>query len=154
MKLRHVLLLRETESSLSLRQWLVEFLLCLQAKFYISDACVNILFSFLHVFLFVVGKHSSFMALISQHFPKSLHSARKLLGVEVTFTNYVSCTRCHKLYLYKKAWTRTGSNNISKCCSFVEFPNHPQRKHCGASVIGSTDVSTMKELLSMQAKLL
>lgn len=99
----------DNQKAHSLRRWLVGFLLCLQSKFYISDAC---LINFLHVFLAVMGKFSPIVAVIAQQFPKSLYNARKSLGVEVTYTRYVSCPKCFKLYLYKKSMQKKAHTSI------------------------------------------
>lgn len=80
----------------------------------------------------------------------SLYNARKSLGVEVSFTKYVSCPKCFKLYLYEKAWQRTGSQINSNCCNCIHFPNHPQcskRKKCNAILLKRVELSSGQQLL-------
>ncbi len=50
-------------------------------------------------------------------------------------TEYVVCPRCYSLHVLNNCSERVGGVDVSKRCSFVPYPNHPQHKRrrpCGA----------------------
>lgn len=75
----------------------------------------------------VLGKFSKLPAEIANILPSSLYSA-KLRENQVKYVKYVVCRKCHKLYYYENCMEGPGNAKRSKCCSFVRFPNHSQRR--------------------------
>ena len=125
---------KEINSAKTITVWLVGFLLRFQTKFHLPDSAVDILIKFLFTFFFVLSRFSPFVALISEKFPKSLHTVKNVVNWEVNFTKFIVCTKCNALYKYDDAVTRRGSRTESKHCSFVMYPEHPyasHRKPCG-----------------------
>lgn len=63
--------------------------------------------------------------------PKSFIQARKYIGHNRDdFTRYVSCPKCHYIYDIDICTIRMPDRTIqSRKCTFVKFPNHPQRVH-------------------------
>lgn len=58
-------------------------------------------------------------------FPVTLQKAHcEIIGNDITFTNYVVCSKCHSLYDFEKCIEVCGSNRTSCKCKFVQFPNH------------------------------
>lgn len=134
----------------SLIKWLLRFLLSLQAKYYVSDAVINKLLSFLSVFFGVLGRFSPFVECLSKQLPLSSLAAHKCLGHEQKFTKYVACPKCWKLYLYEEAVEQNGSLQNSKLCSYIKYPHHPwpsRRGPCNADLLKSVELSSGKRML-------
>ena len=116
-----------------LSTWLVAFLLYMQAAFRLTDRAVSAILAFLKVFLKVLGRISgnSLILTLSEAFPTSLYVARKCIGSTsgiVQFTRYVVCSLCHSLYCLDSCIEGSGRFQKGKLCSFIQFPNHSQRR--------------------------
>jgi len=62
-------------------------------------------------------------------FPGNLGSAQKLLGLSADdFQKYVSCKKCSSIYTYQDSSHMERNMRVSQKCSYVMFPNHPQRR--------------------------
>ena len=64
-------------------------------------------------------------------FPSSSHNAKKLLQIEKIAKTYAICLKCNKLHNCAKILE-------DNKCKFVEFPNHPMKKHraeCGTALL-------------------
>jgi len=99
-----------------------------QTQFKIPASAIDVLIKFLNN---VLGQSQSTGNL--DDFPSSLYMARKLLGLENLFVEYVACTACHKLYARDKV-VEHKENNLPAVmhCSHEEFPNNPGRpRKCG-----------------------
>ena len=68
-------------SANSLVQWMLGFLLTLQAKHYIPSTAIDVLLKFLYIFFTVLSRFSPFLKLILKQFPKSVHSMYKLITI-------------------------------------------------------------------------
>ena len=84
-------------------------------------------------------------------FPGSLYCFKRELGLtKDKFLKYVVCPKCHTLYKFEECYRTVGSNNLSKQCSFVKFPNHRQRwrcRPCGETLLKEvTSKDNMKRL--------
>ena len=140
----------DSQRAASLVLWLVGFLLSLQARYYIPDAAIAMLFKFLSVFFGVIAKFSPFIATLASMFPKSTHIALQSLQYDNSFTKFVTCPKCWKLYLFQECFEKSGSKEISKCCSCIEYPNHPQpsrRAPCGVSLLKTVEFLSGREVL-------
>ena len=127
--------------------WLSLYLLTLRAVFRLPDRAINLLFRFLKLFLTVIGIFSSQCKEIASCFPKSLYRAIKESGLQQknTFTKYVVCRKCHKLYILEGCIDKIGSTLHGKTCTHKRFPNHPQvrmRRPCGTLLVKSVEVAT------------
>lgn len=134
----------ETQRADSLISWIVGFIVSLQARYYIPDAAIDKLFIFLYVLFNVIGRFSPFMLLLSSKLPKSSYLAKKFLGLNKPFTKYVVCPKCWKLYLNEDAIEKTGSQLLTKRCSFIAFPNHTVRSRrapCHAGLLKTVEIA-------------
>ena len=140
----------EHVKAISLLKWLIIFLLSLQSKFHISDSGIDMLLSFLRLFVSIVGQFSTFVAVMAELFPKSRLMAQKFLGIETSFKKFVICPKCFKCYLFKDCWCQLGSNQITKYCDFVRYPMHPhtsRRVRCNAPLLKSIEFCSGRKLL-------
>lgn len=80
--------------------WLVGFLLILQAKYYIPDACMNALLKFLCVLFKLLGLTSASISSMAAAIPTSVYKLQRYTGCSNYFTSYVVCPKCHYLYKY------------------------------------------------------
>jgi len=65
------------------------------------------------------------------HFPQSLPGCYSFLDLNATpYKEYVVCPACHMLYDPNTQTLILGTSRrqVSAKCSFVGFPNHPQRR--------------------------
>ena len=136
--------------SLALCEWLIGFLVTLQAKFYFPDSALNIIVKFFSAFFTVLGQTSPFMELLAKNFPSSLHNMRKKIGKKDSFSKYIVCTKCSQIYLYADCVDIVGSLRLSKHCLHVKYPDHPhaqRRRSCGNLLLKSVEISSGKKLL-------
>lgn len=134
----------ETQRAGSLVCWIVGFIVSLQARYYIPDAAIDKLLVFIYVLFNVIGQFSPFMTLLSSKMPKSSFLAKKFLGLNKPFTKYVVCPKCWKLYLHEDAIDSTGSQLITKRCTFIAYPNHTVRSRrapCQAGLLKTVELS-------------
>ena len=71
----------------ALVQWLVYFLLLLQARYHLADNVLQFLFRFLKAFFDVLGRVSSACSHIAKVFPRSLYQAQKSTGTDTKSSN-------------------------------------------------------------------
>ena len=130
------------------------FLFTWQRIFRISDTGMGVLFLFFATFigllvsLFGLNHISEFV----KHLPKTVLQARKFVGhYRDNFTKYVSCPKCHYVYDMDICKIRMPDKSIqSRKCTFVKFPNHPQRVHqkrCDAVLMKSIKTSAGTTIL-------
>ena len=140
----------ESSRASSLLHWVIIFIFSLQAKYYISDSAIDVLFKFLYIFFSVLGRFSPFVAALSSDFPKSRCFARGRLGSKAKFRRYVVCRRCFSLSSFEDSKEKTGSRESSKRCSFVAYPKHPQlsrRAPCNTLLLKCIEVPSGRTLL-------
>ena len=116
----------------------LKFLFLWQTLFHLSDVGLGCLLAFIATFLGIVGRVLSFSPLIdlANSLPTTVRAARKMLGkIQDTFHKWVCCPACSHLYALDECSIRsTNGEVVSRECSFVRFPDHPQarfRKKCG-----------------------
>ena len=130
-----------------LSQWLIGFLINLQMKFYLPDRALTLLLKFLSAFFTVLGKFCPLVELLARAFPSSLHSLRKNIGIDNSYTNYVVCPKCELIYQHADCVDVVGSLRHSKRCSHVKFPDHPhlqRRKSCGTLLLKTVELKSGK----------
>ena len=114
------------------------FFALFQLCFRISDRALSQLLSFLHSLLRHLSFHvnsTPYFISFAKTFPTNLYSLRKYLKARPSYTKYVVCQKCHKLYNESECVLSGSGLMTSIKCQHVEFPNHPQRVHrkkCGA----------------------
>ena len=84
--------------------------------------------------------------------PKSIYLAKACLGLEKDdFEKFVVCPTCMTLYKTDDCTiTKSTGNVVSKKCTHVKFPNHPQRsrrKQCGTLLMKTMRSKTGKFFL-------
>ena len=60
------------------------------------------------------------------------------------FGKYVVCPNCSSVYTFKDSYRQVGTQNVSKTCTFVRFPNHRQRRMrnpCGTKLLKEVTLS-------------
>ncbi len=121
------------------------FLFTWQSVYRVSTSAICIILLFLKTFFSMAARllHIDKLRELANVFPRSLHLARKFLGnIRESFTKFVVCPQCHKLYRYNECWTQTGQVKETKVCSFVRFPTHTQRRMrspCGEPLPGASE---------------
>ena len=120
------------------------FLLLWQFLYRVSDSAMDSLFSFLYK-LFKTFKTTGDLL---PDVTSSYKSAINLLSIKRGFTEYLVCPKCHSLYLHKDCVdNRANHQRISKCCEFVEFPNHRcrhLRSACGELLLKQSRIMGSK----------
>ena len=83
------------------------------------------------MFLILLGKTLGLTSLktFANFLPKSVYSARKLLGKNNDpFAKIICCPKCSTLYTMDNCTiSNMDGSKTSKLCSHTKFPNHPQR---------------------------
>ena len=109
-------------------KWVLMFLL-LWASFYgVSANALDHLIHFLHHLFQSLAQYSVGIAALAAFFPSSYYLAQKhLLLDKDNFSRFVICPSCNSLYHFRECYEQVGSRLLPKTCSFVSFPEHPQR---------------------------
>lgn len=140
----------ESVRATPLLRWLLIYLLSLQVKYAIPHSGINLLFHFLYVFFSLVGCFSPFVKIIADAFPKSKHTAEKHLGINVSFTKFVLCSKCFKRHMFNEVWHKVGSHQVTNYCNFVRYPYHPilsRRTPCHTPLLKSVELSSGRKVL-------
>ena len=88
------------------------------------------LFSFWRKLFSSLGKTTSDLLQVDSF---SYKSAVDLMGITEEHTEYVVCPKCNSLYSYNDCLeVRANGQQWSKCCEFVEFPNHRYQQYRSA----------------------
>ena len=124
------------------------FIFMWQNIFRVSDVGIGVLLSFVAVLVLLLGKAFGLESLkeLALSLPKSVYSARKLLGRNYDqFMKLVCCPKCSTLYESDKCvLTNRDGTKVSITCSHVRFPNHCYRKYqlpCGTVLMKSVKTS-------------
>ena len=114
---------------------------------------MNLLIKFFYILLKVMGQFSTFVNIISDGFFTSFHTMCKSIDQQGSYTKYVVCPNknCNQLYKFEESFSTLGTEQQSKKCCHIEFPNHTQlrrRQPCGALLLKTVEIaSTRKTLL-------
>ena len=115
------------------------FLLFFQLCYHVSDRglqhIINLISSLFHWVSVIYGKQSSTL----NEFPKTIYSLKRSFGMVHEFDRYCVCTSCNTLYTEEASKiTRPNNSQISQRCSYIEYPNHPQKSRrikCGVELM-------------------
>ena len=130
--------------------WLTGFLLLLQAMHSVSDSVIGAILKFLKVFFRVVGLFSDFMAILASAVPSSVYMLRKTTNDSLTYTKFVVCPSCHRLYHFADSVDSSGTFDTSKKCTHIQFPRHSQvnrRIQCGCFLLKTVTLPSGKRAL-------
>ena len=123
----------------------------------VSDVGIGMLLSFIAVLVLLLGKAFGLESLkeLTLSLPKSVYSARKLLGRNYDqFMKLVCCPNCSTLYKYDKCiLTNRNGTKTSLTCSHITFPNHRYRKYrlpCATVLMKSVKTSVGTNLYPRQ----
>ena len=116
------------------------FLLMFQTVFRLSDAAINVLFSFFSLFFTSLARIvPDLPQYLLINLPKSKKDACAFSNCENGFNRYVCCLSCHSIYQWDDCLVHEPNGQLrSKLCPFQRFPNHPQPRHrqeCGHSLM-------------------
>lgn len=110
-------------------KWIAVLILGFQAAFVLPYNATQWLFTFLHI-LFTALRTvcpTPFILAVCTLLPGSLYLAWRLLKVdEDEFIRYVVCPKCDSIYRFEECIIKSGTQLLSKRCSYVAFRNHPQ----------------------------
>ena len=91
---------------------------------------------------------------LSSAIPSSLYVLRKGMSDHTTFTKFVVCPNCDKLYRFSDCADHSGGCQRSKKCTFVCYPDHPHlnsRAPCDCILLKKvTQSSSVKMLYPMK----
>ena len=97
-----------------------------------SNRAIVVLLRFFKYLLLLIGQSFGVPSLSREiYLPQSIPGCYSYLQLNSTpFKEYTVCPTCHMLYDQEMQTlvTRTSTSYQSIACSFVEFPNHPQRR--------------------------
>ena len=118
------------------------FILLWQACYGVPGSAIAVLLRFVKKLIGVLGDLASSVVIkrIAESFPVSLKTVHSLLGANCeNFAVYAACPKCYALYS-KERCTKTLRDGrvVSKTCSNVLWPNHPQlrkRDPCGEKLV-------------------
>ncbi len=118
----------------------VFFLMLWQGLYRVSNAAINMLFSFILIFVKVFGVALTGVESKMRYWPRTTSHASDLLWKKdkEDFTEYVVCPDCHSVYQYKDCVNTINGCKESNLCSHMAYPNHPHRskqKQCGATLL-------------------
>ena len=112
-------------------KWIAALILGFQAAYVLPYNATQWLFTFLHI-LFATLRTlcpTPFLLAVCTLLPGSLYLARRLLKVEDDeFIRYV-CPKYDSIYRFEECIDKSGTQLLSKRCSYVAFENHPQHWH-------------------------
>ena len=118
------------------------FLFFFQLKYQVSDRAISLLLSFIKGLIRAVISlvpSCSAVSMIYQRIPRSLKSLRQTFTSSINgLTEYVVCPKCSTLYEASECSMVSRGVLISRTCTYVEFPNHPQKRRrsaCGATLM-------------------
>ena len=124
------------------------FILTWQYRFFLSDNAISALFTFLQILFTILNKavQSKLLESLTTMLPSNVSACRKLLNTDGNmFTKYACCVKCCAIYPICESVVTTGTKIASKCCSHVEFPNHPHlvhRRPCGTVLMKEVKVGS------------
>ena len=107
------------------------FLLFFQLKFHVPDCAIIFLLAFLKGLLLALSSlvpSSTSIIKMCQNIPQSLQILRRRFSNRMSTTKeFVVCPKCFTLYNHDDCIVSCGGMSESRKCSYVEYPNHPQR---------------------------
>lgn len=150
---------KQTEENIkgkAIINWIVGFFLILQAKYYISNAAMNLLIKFFSIVFRIIAQFSPFVGTITKGFFTSFNSMCKSIGHKESYTKYVVCPSCNHIYQFEQSTHAIGTEQYSKKCNYVKFPNHPQlirRQPCGSLLLKTVEIVSSSEKLLLPFKM-
>lgn len=121
----------------SLVFWFVYFLIIWQTACKISDNGISWLLNFLFQFLKVINIEisSDYLAELISALPSSLYLLRQFISFnDDSFTKYVVCPKCSKLYSYDSCLKVVNGKTVPKTCTNT-FMSRGRRKTCGCDLV-------------------
>ena len=95
------------------------FFLIIQAKYYISNAAMNLLINFFSVLLRIIAQFSPFVGTITKGFYTSFNSMCKSIDHNESYTKYVVCPSCNQIYQFEQSINTVGTEQYSKKCQLA-----------------------------------
>ena len=124
--------------------WILTWIMKFRSNYKLPDTATEALIKFVKILLKECGKSEY------NSFPKSLHLAKKSLGLVDQFTSFAACRKCHKLY---KKDDVEQDQTIMKC-SHTEFPNSATKrlKQCQHPL--AKEVTLLNNHISIRSELI
>lgn len=136
-------------SSRGLANWILRFIMVMQAAFRLPDVVIGHFLKFFAVLFGVIGQHCKVCNDIARCLPSSVYRAKQILG-EIKFQRYVVCRKCFSVYPFVQCIESSGAHRKSKMCSFRRYPLHPHmrmRSPCGTLLLKSVELASRKTYL-------
>ena len=121
---------------------IIVFLLKLRITFSVPDRAIVVLLRFFKYLLLMIGTAFNLPDLKSElNLPRSIHGCYSFMDLsENPFKEFIVCPSCNMLYGSAVHTLVHGTSSLrqSAKCSFIEFPNHPQRRFrlpCGTVLL-------------------
>ena len=120
----------ESFNRAALINWLLLFICYWWTYFNVADRGIELLLQFFHAFFTVLPERFPWLSLFVVSFPSSLYLLKKHFDLLTDgFQKFVVCPKCNSLYNYDSTFETRGGKQISKRCSYVDFPNHRHRAY-------------------------
>lgn len=128
-----------------LKVWIIGFLTHLRRVYSISDAVTSLLLKFMSILFGILGQIFPPCSLLAEL--PSLYRMRHILGELKEFKRYVVCRKCHSVYELDQC---KNTNNTSRKCQYVPYPNHPHermRKSCDTLLLKTVELASSKKIM-------
>ena len=132
----------------NLHYFLSYFLLFFQLCYHVSDRGIQHILNLLSSLFCYISTISGKTLQLAADFPNTLYSVKKQFNVKL-LKKYCVCPSCHSIYDNIEIEEISG-NTISRKCSYIEFPSHPQRAHrtkCGTELMKRVRVGNKYKLI-------
>ena len=131
----------------ALVSWIVTFFLLLQARYHIRNFVVQIIFSFLKVFVVVLGRVYHSCSRFGKLFPATLYQAKTKSGInQKKFKMYCVCKHCHKIWSLQACIQRVGRHKRALCCPHVPFSTGRHNRKCDGPLLKTVELATGKKM--------
>jgi hypothetical protein len=120
-------------------QWIILFFSLWSTYFNITASALDCVVHFFKAVFEVCGQIIPYFATVASLLPTSLYTFYQMQGTQKDkFKKYTVCPKCHTIYNTKDCIISRHGKLSSKSCSFVEFPNHSQKRRrieCGEALL-------------------
>ena len=117
----------------------------------LPDKSMDYLLRFLYTFLCILGTFSSFIKMLVQELPPTLHTMHMKVGLpNGSFKKFIVCIKCSSIYEHKDCVSKIASIVTSKHCTYTAYPHHPhflQRQPCDTVLLKSVEFTSGHTIL-------
>lgn len=134
-------------STTVLVRWLLTFFLLLQAKFYLEDRVLGVIFAFLKAYFLLLRRLYAPCVTIGQQLPSTVYMARKICHrvCNASFHILPVCKRCSTVWEYQDCIEKHGRNQRAKVCSNIA-PLGRRRSECNGTLLKTVELASARKV--------